>query len=74
MPASSAACAGIAASSSAGTARPLDVAHPDATVGDLAERISGGATSSGGAGAAERDAAFPAQAAGDAGIVEVAAP
>lgn len=66
--------AGIAPGAAVGPLLPLDVAHPDATVGDLAERISGWATSSGRAVPAELDAAIPAQAALDAGIVEVAAP
>ena len=66
--------AGIAPGAAVGPLLPLDVAHPDATVGDLAERISGWATSSGREAPTVLDAAIPAQAAIDAGIVEVAAP
>lgn len=66
--------AGVAPGAAVGPLVPLDVADPDAAVGDLAGRISGWATSSARTSPAVLDAAIPAQSAIDAGIVEVAAP
>lgn len=66
--------AGIAPGAAVGPLFPLDVAHPDASVGDVVERVSGWATSSGRADPPILETAIPAQSAIDAGIVEVAAP
>lgn len=66
--------AGVAPGVAVGPLLPLDVAHPDADVGDLSGRISGWASERGRTSPPLLDEAIPAQSAIDRGIAEIAAP